>query len=45
MLPASNLKRMIGQKIKINLDKVDDIPKEKSGKFRIVKNNLKIEDW
>lgn len=39
-----NLTRMVGQKIKINLDKVDDIPKEKSGKFRIVKNNLKIED-
>lgn len=38
-----SLRRMVGQNIIITLKKVDDIPKEKSGKFRIVKNNLKIQ--
>ncbi|WP_262475342.1 phenylacetate--CoA ligase family protein [Acinetobacter radioresistens] len=36
-----SLRRMVGQNIIITLKKVDDIPKEKSGKFRIVKNNIK----
>lgn len=39
-----SLRRIVGQNIMITLQKVDDIPKEKSGKFRIVKNNLKLEN-
>lgn len=35
------LKERFGPKISINLEVVNDIPNEKSGKFRIVKNNLK----
>lgn len=38
----TSLRRMVGEKIKLILYKVEDIPKEKSGKFRIVKNNLNI---
>lgn len=34
----SNFRRLIGTRIEILLNLVDDIPKEKSGKFRIVKN-------
>lgn len=35
------LKERLGSKITVDIDLVDDIPNEKSGKFRIVKNNLK----
>lgn len=31
-----------GSKMKIDLKVVDDIPKEKSGKFKVVKNNIKL---
>ena len=37
-----NLKDRLGNKINIELKYVADIPVEKSGKFRIVKNNLKM---
>lgn len=40
----SSLRRIVGDNVNIKLFKVNDIPKEKSGKFRIVKNNLKLED-
>lgn len=40
----SALRERVGEKIIINIKHVDDIMKEKSGKFRIVKNSLKIED-
>lgn len=36
-----NWKDRLGSSIKINLKYVDDIPVETSGKFRIVKNNIK----
>jgi len=36
-----NWHERMGKKIKINLIKVNDIPNEKSGKYRIVKNNVK----
>ena len=36
-----NWKDRLGSSIKINLKYVDDIPVEASGKFRIVKNNIK----
>jgi len=39
----SSLRERVGKKISININYVDNIAKEKSGKFRIVKNNLKIE--
>lgn len=39
----SSLRERVGEKIGINITYVDNIAKEKSGKFRIVKNNLKIE--
>jgi len=35
------LRMRLGESMIINLNKVDNIPTEKSGKFRIVKNNLK----
>ena len=35
------LRDRFGEKIKLNLDYVDDIPREKSGKYRIIKNNIK----
>lgn len=38
------LRERVGQKIQIDINYVDDIAKEKSGKFRIVKNNLKFEE-
>jgi len=31
----------VGEKMKLNIHTVNDIPKENSGKFRIVKNNIK----
>src|SRR5690606_24456065 len=34
------LKERVGDNININIDLVEKIPKERSGKFRIVKNNL-----
>lgn len=37
----TNWKDRLGSNIKINLNYVDDIPVEASGKFRIVKNNIK----
>lgn len=37
----SALKERLGPEVSINLSLVNDIPNEKSGKFRIVKNNLK----
>ena len=37
----SNWKDRLGGKMTIHLKKVDDIPNEKSGKYRIVKNNIK----
>lgn len=36
------LRRRVGQDMGINVEYVVDIPREKSGKFRIVKNSLKI---
>lgn len=39
----SALRERVGDIIKININYVDGISKENSGKFRIVKNNLKIE--
>lgn len=36
----SALKERLGPEVSINLHLVNDIPNEKSGKFRIVKNNL-----
>lgn len=38
----SALRERVGDIIKININYVDEIAKENSGKFRIVKNNLKI---
>ena len=35
------LAERFGANMKINLKVVDDIPKERSGKFRVVKNNIK----
>ena len=37
----SNWRERLGKKMEIKLIKVDDIPHEKSGKYRIVKNNIK----
>lgn len=37
----SALKERLGSEVSINLSLVNNIPNEKSGKFRIVKNNLK----
>lgn len=37
------LRERVGDSIQFNINYVEDIPKEKSGKFRIVKNNLKIQ--
>ena len=36
-----NWRDRVGNKMKIDFRYVDDIPVEKSGKFRIVKNNIK----
>ncbi|WP_312087428.1 phenylacetate--CoA ligase family protein [Acinetobacter variabilis] len=36
----SALRERIGENIKLNFKYLDEIPKEKSGKFRIVKNNI-----
>lgn len=36
-----NLRARLGDCVDITIKYVDDIPKEKSGKFRIVKNNIK----
>lgn len=38
----SNLRDRVGEKIKVNITHVDEIPVEKSGKFRIVKNSLQL---
>jgi len=37
----SNWRDRVGQQMQIELKKVEDIPVEKSGKFRMVKNNIK----
>lgn len=37
------LRERVGDSVQFNINYVEDIPKEKSGKFRIVKNNLKIQ--
>lgn len=39
---VSAIRERVGNKLKINIEYVADIPREKSGKFRIVKNNLKF---
>lgn len=36
-----NWRERIGEKMKLNIEYVDDIPNEASGKFRIVKNEVK----
>lgn len=38
---VQNIRDRIGNKMALTLDYVDTIPTEKSGKFRLVKNNLK----
>lgn len=38
----SALTERFGRNMSINMNIVDNIPKEKSGKFRVVKNNLKV---
>lgn len=40
----SAIRERIGDNLKIDLQYVDEILREKSGKFRIVKNNLKLDD-
>ena len=40
----SALRERIGNDIQLSINYVENIPKEKSGKFRIVKNNLKLKD-
>jgi len=37
----SNLRQRVGEKMRIELEIVDNIPVEVSGKFRMVKNNIK----
>lgn len=37
------LRERVGDSIQFSINYVEEIPKEKSGKFRIVKNNLKIQ--
>lgn len=36
------LQERFGLKVNINIEIVEDIPNEKSGKFRIIKNNLDV---
>ncbi|WP_063454444.1 phenylacetate--CoA ligase family protein [Acinetobacter johnsonii] len=40
----SALRERIGNDIQLSINYVENIPKEKSGKFRIVKNTLKVEE-
>lgn len=40
---VSNVRQRVGDKMAIDLRYCDDIPREKSGKFRIVKNNLNLD--
>ncbi|WP_252150268.1 phenylacetate--CoA ligase family protein [Acinetobacter sp. B51(2017)] len=40
----SALRERIGNDIQLDINYVENIPKEKSGKFRIVKNNLALKD-
>lgn len=40
----SAIRERVGTRLEINLQYVQEIPREKSGKFRIVKNNLKLND-
>ena len=37
----NNWRKRLGSKMKINIKYVADIPSEESGKFRIIKNNIK----
>ena len=39
-----NVRQRVGEAIQIDIQYVNHIPCEKSGKFRIVKNNLKLDD-
>lgn len=40
----SAIRERIGSSLEIKLEYVDEIPREKSGKFQIVKNNLKLDN-
>ena len=40
---VKELRDRLGNKIKLELDYVEDIPREKSGKYRIIKNSIKEE--
>ena len=40
---VKELRDRFGEAIKLNLEYVDDIPREKSGKYRMIKNNVKDE--
>lgn len=40
----SNIQQRLGNAIQIEIQYVDHIPREKSGKFRVIKNNLKLDD-
>lgn len=37
----SNIRGRIGNEMKITIERVDDLPVEKSGKYRLIKNNIK----
>lgn len=38
------LQERFGPKVNINIEKVADIPNEKSGKFRIIRNNINLDE-
>ena len=38
---VKELRERLGEKMILNLEYIDDIPREKSGKYRIIKNNIK----
>lgn len=40
----ASLKERLGSLMTINIKYVDDIPREKGGKFRIIKNNLNLDE-
>lgn len=40
----SAIRERVGSSLEIELEYVDEIPREKSGKFQIVKNNLKLDN-
>lgn len=39
-----SLRKLLGSEININIEYIAEIPREKSGKFRMVKSTLKLED-